>query len=287
MKMLDDCPACGSDIATDVAVLDSQRHSRYLEFSRSKFGGLLDGWLQDFEPVVRHCQQCGHYWYRYQPDPSQLAEMYAAGKPLTESGTVNREPSARMVAEMRRLRRLIPASDAQPHLLDYGSGFGRWAKAAMVAGFKVTAYEPSAERGADSSAPFELVHSLDELRGRKFAAVQLEQVLEHVSDPLETMTSISSLCQTDTIVRITVPNMRRSEEGKRLWELWPYDGKSPHILAPYEHLHGFTPRSLDALIRRARFAALGPFALIPMYSSNVVRSYVGKLVPSLGLPSGW
>ena len=49
-----------------------------------------------------------------------------------------------MVKEMQKLKLLVGKD--KPTLLDYGSGFGRWARAAVEAGFEVIAFEPSNKR---------------------------------------------------------------------------------------------------------------------------------------------
>src|SRR5688572_22233033 len=157
-----------------------------------------------------------------------------------------------MVRTLRQLKRLAVRKTA-PRFLDFGSGFGRWARAAAEIGFDVHAYEPSKVRGNEESPPFTLVHDLSELGSRKFDVVNIEQVLEHAADPLATLRAVRVVCIPEAIVRITVPNILRSPEGKHLWEEWPFDGRRPHTMAPFEHLHGFTPHSLECLVERAGF----------------------------------
>ena len=72
---------------------------------------------------------------------------------------------------MRRLRCLIPGN--QPTLLDYGSGFSRWARAAVTAGFDVWAYEPAVVRGYEETPPFRLISDRCDLKGRTFDAIDI------------------------------------------------------------------------------------------------------------------
>jgi len=276
------CPACGSSASTTVASLDEDRRERFLAYSSVKYGGALDCVLEAVPPVISGCTDCGHFWYRNQPDGQLLGRMYAAGRPLIAGGNPSRAPSAAMHAEMARLRRLTERPGRRPTLLDYGSGYGRWAHAAVAAGFEVTAFEPSAERGAGADAGFKLVHDLMSLRGQRFAVIQLEQVLEHVADPLAALKNVRSFCDADTVVRITVPNMLRATEGRTLWSAWPFDGHRTHIMAPYEHLHGFTPKSLDRLLRRACFEPIPAKSLLRHYPSVPLRSLLGAAFPSIG-----
>jgi len=165
--------------------------------------------------------------------------------------------------------------------LDFGSGLGRWSRAAVLEGFSVTAYEPSLERGSEKDTPFELVHSIAELKNRKFDAIQLEQVLEHVPDPLITLKMLLKFCKPHTVVRITVPNLLRDQDRENIWVTWPFDGKSPHFLAPFEHLHGFTPRSLDIIINRAGFSNSNLLMEAKGARLNLLRRSMGRIIPKL------
>jgi SAM-dependent methyltransferase len=283
VRTVSSCPACASHATTVAATLDTpERRKRYEQFSQAKYGGLLTDALADVAPAVLRCTECGHCWYRQQPEPEQLGRMYAAGRPLFADIPRTREPSQAMSVEMVRLRGLVGPQSQAPTLLDYGSGYGRWARAAVQAGFQVTAFEPSAERGAEGHAPFELVHSLDALKGRCFTAIHLEQVLEHVPDPLQALQDLRSFCEAGAVVRITVPNLMRTPEGRALWDHWPFDGRTPHTMAPFEHLHGFTPRSLRRLLQRAGFRPLGTARLLRHYPAVPARSLLGRAFPRLG-----
>jgi hypothetical protein len=242
----------------------------------------MDGWLNTIPVIVLRCQGCGHCWYKHQPEPAQLDEMYASARPLKSALSVSLEPTAGMVSEMKRLLRVTGAIGAGATLLDYGSGYGRWARAAVQAGFKVTAFEPSAARSAQHVGSFELVHSLDVIRGRQFAALHLEQVLEHIPAPMSALAGARAFCDASTVVRVTVPNLLRNPDGARRWATWPFDGQSPHILAPFEHLHGFTPRSLRALIARAGFRSISLARLLRHRASLPFRRLLSIGVPVLG-----
>jgi SAM-dependent methyltransferase len=141
----------------------------------------------------------------------------------------------------------------------------------------VHAYEPSKTRGREENPPFTLVHTIAELGLRKFDVINLEQVLEHTRSPMATLQTLHSLCRPGAIVRIAVPNILRSAEGKHLWSDWPFDGRRPHTLAPFEHLHGFTPESLKRLVKRAGFSQVRWSRLIFTHPQLAFRRVVGQL----------
>ena len=282
MRTVSDCPACCASNPTNVAQLDGRSRQAFLEYDQLKYGGLLSGWIDIVPPEILACRACGHAWYRNQPDPEQLAIMYASGRPLLKlPHPQSNTPTSAMQEEMRRLRHLVGIEGRQPSLLDFGSGRGRWARAAVLEGFKVVAYEPSVSRGNENDPPFKLVHSEDELNGSRFDVINLEQVLEHVPDPNKILLNIRSYCSDATIVRITVPNILWCEEGKDIWRLWPFDGQRTHVMAPFEHLHGFTPSSLVNLIKRSGYEHLPLKKTWRNYTIVSLRNLVGKLYPNV------
>lgn len=281
MRLVDSCPACASaSFGRQVTIDNEERASRFRKFSQLKYGGLFDDWVDELQPEIVSCGACGHHWYRRQPSAEQLSLMYANGRPL-QNATVSREPSAEMLVEMKRLRQL--SRKQAPTLLDFGSGFGRWARAAARAGFDVHAYEPSQARGAESVDEFQLVHDLSEIEGMRFDVINLEQVLEHVPDPLQTLEQIKAYFAGGTILRVRVPNIARPPEGAAVWQDWPHDGTTRvHIMAPFEHLHGFTPASLKALARRAGFDVVSGWRLARSYPVNWLRDAAEPLRPGWG-----
>ncbi|MEC5382428.1 class I SAM-dependent methyltransferase [Aurantimonas sp. C2-6-R+9] len=248
----------------------------------------MDRWVETIKLSVRRCDVCGHHWYEEQPESDQLAAMYEAHRPVFPEAAT-RDPSPAMITQMRRLLRLVerlrPCRGATPRLLDYGSGYGRWARAAQSVGFDVVAFEPSLNRGAEkaeSAVAFDVVHELNALRERRFDAVNLEQVLEHIPTPCETLSGLLELAAPGAVLRIATPNVLRCPEGDRLYATWPYDGKRAHTLAPFEHVNGFTPRSLQAVVNRAGWTRVSDKAAIFSNPTHALRRLAGLAVPSLG-----
>ncbi len=288
MRQITECPACeGARIVIRVDDCPQARE-RYLAFSAITYGGVIDNWLSEIALRIRQCRDCGHCWYEQQPNEAQLSTMYEAIIPRSP-GPPPRSPTAGMVHQMRRLRTLVsrirPGRNPAdlPALLDYGSGYGRWARAAAEVGFRVVAFEPSVSRGRDpeaTAAGIEVIHDLSVLEGCSFDAVNLEQVLEHIPDPGAALTGLLSHCRAETVLRITVPNILRSYEGGRLWADWPYDGARAHTLAPFQHLHGFTPNSLRRIAARSGFSPVAMYRVLPIDPVHAVRIGLRWLLPS-------
>jgi hypothetical protein len=291
MRRVSACPACGGR-HHDLVVSDSDAaRQRFLAFSRRSYGGVMDEWLSDLQLRVLGCHDCGHFWYEQQPDDDQLVAMYEAMTPLANAEPLTMDPTPRMMDEMRCLHRLIrmhgtvTGAEHMPTMLDYGSGFGRWARAAAVCGFQVVAYEPSRARGEKyllAQAGIESVHDLAALEGRRFDAINLEQVLEHIHHPVSALVGLKAWSHEKTVMRVAVPNVLRCPEGSRLWETWPYDGTRAHSLAPFEHLHGFSPNSLRVLAHRAGLALIPPSNMIRVAPAHALRAWIGRFLPKYG-----
>lgn len=279
---IDSCPACGDKDILEVVTLNEGNKARYLEYSKEKYANFLDSWIEQLDITIDTCSVCGHHWYREQPDNAMLSEMYAKGRPLLPQNNISiRAATPAMLWEMGRLKSVL--NIMTPSLLDYGSGFGRWARAAIAVGFKVTAYEPSEERGLEKDdINFTLVHDIKLLKNSNYDAINLEQVLEHVLQPIELLKELHGYCSTNTLLRITVPNVLRCPEGSEIWSEWPYNGTRVHTMAPFEHLQGFTPKSLQTVAIRAGFIPASDLRVWFKYPKEMIRSYVGKLFPKLG-----
>ena len=230
-----------------------------MQLSEIKYAGIMNDWLDQSSLQIMRCQLCKHFWYHEQPHFSELMEMYNSSVPLHPERALKiskNKPTPRMLDEMDRLYNYISnSSNIDNTMLDYGSGFGLWTKAATDVGFNVEAYEPSVSRG-DQSKNYSGTHvtnNLDELKAESFGLINLEQVLEHVSDPLETLSSLLQYTTKDSILRVSVPNIDRFLLSSNLWKGWPFDGNSTHIMQPFEHLHGFTIKSLKKVLLRSGF----------------------------------
>ena len=112
--------------------------------------------------------------------------------------------------------------------------------------------------------------------------VYKRQVLEHVPAPLETLEQLKAYISPETILRVRVPNILRPPEGADIWKAWPYDGKRVHIMAPFEHLHGFVPLSLIALLNRSGFKPLPLNALWRQYPVLATRNLINRFYPPAG-----
>jgi SAM-dependent methyltransferase len=151
--------------------------------------------------------------------------------------------------DARRLALLSRAVPAGGVVVDAGAGRGRFVAAARAAGYDARGLEPSA-RGAHAAAaigaPVAQVPIEDaEVPPGSLDAVTLWHVLEHLDDPGRALSLIAAWLRPGGAVLVGVPNLA-SWQARLGGERWY------HLDVPRHRVH-FTPRGVDALLRRSGF----------------------------------
>jgi len=274
---VENCPACGCEATTTVFTPRPKHWECFEALSDRKYKGCMNAWMDHLDLQVKECADCQHLWHHTHPEFLSLLEMYGSSVPLN-SNAVSHEPNATVLKSMKNLFSLAKSiSNETPTFLDYGSGRGKWSKAAVRAGFQVWAYEPSESRSSDGfKEGFVLVNELNELNGLCFDVVNLEQVLEHAQDPYEILRGLTQFLKNDSVLRITTPNISRFRR-KKLWNDFPFSGDSMHLLSPYEHLQGFNSLSIKRLLRRAGFSHITKIEAWKTHPLQMIRYLVGTL----------
>ncbi len=155
---------------------------------------------------------------------------------------------------------------ASGRLLDIGCGMGEFLDVAARSGFEVTGIEPSptASEIAGRRHPVLKGEFLDlDLGARRFDAVTLWSVLEHVRTPGETLARIASLMERGGFLALRVPDVRGLLPGLALAIHRLTFGR---VSAPlrvlyqldwhYKHFTGFDRRTLSRAVENAGFAIL-------------------------------
>lgn len=247
------CPACGSERYRRHVELDDRSRQRFEDFTSRKYGELFHDWAERHDVAIAACLDCPHKWYIEIPDEKTLSDMYRVARPLNNRRGAKARQSAAMVKRMMSLRKLASGKNT---LLDFGAGSCNWSRAAAAAGFSVTAFEPNDNRGAEQDDGYEVVTDSAQLGGQMYALVHLEQVLEHLPHPYDVLRSLRARLHPDGILVARVPNVAKEERMSDVWDNWPFDGQRAHVMAPFEHLQGFTPRSLRIMVERAGYEPL-------------------------------
>ena len=192
---------------------------------------------------VERCLDCSLGFLNPQPSWDDLQAYYTESyDAYSRSGDV--EAAARDALNSGEVR-FLPIPKGK-RVLDFGCGGGFFLRVCQRLGATVKGIEPS-----PIGAEFARSHGLDVFHGtleqfetdEKFDIITVNQVLEHVPDPISTLTRLKSLLAPGGTILIAVPNAACSWAKKLGWK---WDGAD----LPFHLLH-FTPESMARAAGRA------------------------------------
>jgi len=210
---------------------------------------------------VVSCRRCGLLSVR--PPLALTAEdcrqMYDGGY-FVWGGPLWARCEAREIRQ--RLARLLALRPGARTFLDVGCGRGAAMREAGRLGLRAVGQEVSDNRAADARGCGFFLGELAEMAGQErhrgaFDLVYMNSILEHVPDPAGLLASARRLIRPGGALYVGVPNeasLRKRAQGL-LRKALSGPGVAARIapLRPPYHLWGFSPRALDALLRRAGF----------------------------------
>jgi 2-polyprenyl-3-methyl-5-hydroxy-6-metoxy-1,4-benzoquinol methylase len=160
----------------------------------------------------------------------------------------------------------MKAHGASGRLLDIGCGMGEFLDVAARSGFTVAGVEPSPTASALAAERHSVIRGefLDaDLAGRRFDAVTLWSVLEHVPAPAEVLARIGGLMEKGGILALRVPDVRGLLPVLALLLHRASFGRFSGPLAVlyqldwhYKHFTGFSRRTLVRAVGNAGFEVL-------------------------------
>jgi SAM-dependent methyltransferase len=157
---------------------------------------------------------------------------------------------------LRQLDRRV-ASQASRRLLDIGAHAGRFMSMAQAAGWDVEGVEVNPKTAAHAQrrtrAPVHRV-GIDAVAaaGRRYDALTLTDVLEHIPDPVHVLTAAAGLLVPGGAVAVKVPSGPAQRRKEQL--LSTLDRGRPISLADnLVHVNHFSPHSLRLALERAGF----------------------------------
>ncbi len=252
------CPVCAS---TDSQVLCE------LDFADSVLAAFIERFYAGRVPLAAlagaryRVVACGRCDLLYQDPILDAAGMRAlyeewidSDASLAKKRRAPRKLFGGYAGQIQTLGRLIARPPAEVRVLDYGMGWGYWARMANAHGYVVEGYEPSPTRRAHAR---ELgVVSIDRLpdAGSAYDFILASQVLEHVPDPRACLADLAAQLAPGGILHLRVP------DGRGVAAHLARHGWSPDLDAihPLEHINCFTRASLLFATREAELTAFNP-----------------------------
>ena len=252
------CPVCGSAGISEVFnVKDNTVSQEYFE--------------------IDHCRNCQVRFTQNSPSEASIGAYYKSDDYISHTdsskGLINRIYRFVRNFSLNQKKNLVEKNTGLKNgsLLDVGSGTGHFASAMQKAGWQVTGLEP--DEGARTVASKE--HSLNlfppaelfNLPEKKFNAITLWHVLEHVHDVKKYIQAFKKLLADNGKLFIAVPNYT-SYDAEAYKEYW----------AAYDvprHLYHFSPRSMQVLMEKhgLKMLAYKPMWYDSFYISMLSSKY--------------
>jgi hypothetical protein len=246
-----ECPVCADSHFETVwrAPFNEGRLAAYLRNYYLQDPPAADYWLC-------RCRRCELIYQRLVGDEAFLATLYgdwitAVADPwndLTYAADMADPYGSRDAHELTTIAAFLGKPITQLKVLDFGTGWGLWPTIAAKLGAEAYAIELAPHKARFVAKQGVRVIGENEIEAHHFDCINLEQVLEHVSDPLPLLRRLRSC----SIVKVAVPNASAvtGKTVQNLREIIP--------VQPFEHINGFTPKALEMLAARAGLIEVRP-----------------------------
>jgi len=153
------------------------------------------------------------------------------------------------VLRIERLTQNIRAPGEPVRLLDFGCGFGEFLEAAALFGFEAVGVDRSHDKREE--ARIHIATSLDDLdTSRRFHAITLFEVLEHLDHPGAILDALAALIAPGGILVLETPDC----EG--VTGIASADDYAR--VHPLEHINAFTHATLRSIAERRGFRTIDP-----------------------------
>lgn len=249
------CPLCESNEHETVVDLEADAFCR-TNWTYSADYRMILGIAESARfPIVR-CRRCAMVFALLLPDADFLIALYdrVIQKAECVAGSENRPGYGRRLRYVAELLELAPPADPL-RALDYGSGLGVTLRILRACGVGATGFDPSALR-SDYVREQELtiVGDPSELNGA-FEIVVLDNVIEHLPDPVATIEGLRGMTMSGTVAYVSVPPYEETFLRAQI-ERYRAGEAIDMTLNPWEHLNYFSLAHLDALMLRGGFRRL-------------------------------
>ena len=156
---------------------------------------------------------------------------------------------AHMTEEILVIRQLV--REKRPRVLDFGCNWGKWASMALAHGCDVYGVEVNRDAAGFCASRGINIIGFDKLAAHHFDFVNVDQVAEHLADPLATIQSLASRLRAGGFLKLSTPGNprlpRALREAQATGDNSVLTTRTLDSLAPLSHVNLFTAHSLQRL----------------------------------------
>jgi SAM-dependent methyltransferase len=275
------CPVCLSN-ETEALYSSPYTEDPVRAFVLSHYQGQgavnLD-YLRGTDFTLCDCKTCGTLYQRNVPNGFLLDKVY--NEMISAATLFPREINNLTIAmfnsiagEMTELFARVGKRPSEIRMLDYGFGYGAWARVAVALGAQVYATEISPEKIAFGKEIGVKMIGEDELAAMQFEIVHTEQVFEHLTEPRVDFFKLAARVAPGGIMKVAVPpagNIRGLLKSRGMAAMSPLesDWQAPAernkarqnagymCVVPLEHVNVFSSKSIERLGEEAGLSLVG------------------------------
>jgi 2-polyprenyl-3-methyl-5-hydroxy-6-metoxy-1,4-benzoquinol methylase len=247
------CPACGSTPAKTLFCMPFSAPIINTYINKAYLGKVDVSILKHSNLEFRICLCCRLIYQSYILNPAGLKLLYDIwidpGRASAWHTQGIRRTQNAYASRIALAKKLLPSS---LRLLDFGAGFGLFSEMAARAGFNVTALDISSDRERRLRRPGVTVISTLEETDQQFDLINVDQVLEHLSNPYAVLHQLAQHLHKNGIFYVSVPNAAGIEHTlPRLTYLNDQERFNALLPAiPLQHINSFSRHALHRLLRR-------------------------------------
>lgn len=264
MVARDTCPGCEGQGVVSLyrCAYDEEPLRGYLQRFYLPQGGVEVEYLRGADYHLVRCPACGLVYQREVPGDDLMLRLYerwidpdlAFRRHLDDAGL---PMYAQYAQELMRLLAWFERRPSSIDVLDFGMGWGRWARMAKAFGCNVWGAELSPRRIEYAARHGIEALAWEEIPNRAFDLINTDQVFEHIPDPLVALRHLVRALKPGGLVKLSVPDGTTILERLKAmdWEAPVTSPNSLHAVAPLEHINCFSRASL---VHMAALAGLEP-----------------------------
>lgn len=246
------CPLCGSNKVTplfkrEFSDADFQQFLKIEPTYGQHFrDDLAAGLLNDQHFYILQCDSCSFMFQEYILNNTGMQKLYDKWmepeevKRITNSFRNFDDLIANYVHRLNYVEQYF--SDRPINLMDWGAGLGNFCKLAKDRpAYTVTAYDFSGEKSKELTDLNIETRTLGELHEKEFHFINIDQVLEHVPDPVALLKECSRFLKDDGLIFVSTPDCKAL---KSLISKGDMDEVFHECVSPHQHINAFTNKSM-------------------------------------------
>ncbi|HVG42632.1 MAG TPA: class I SAM-dependent methyltransferase [Chitinophagaceae bacterium] len=250
----ENCPVCGgSDV--EILIERSIQDKDFIKFieleptyKENFYNDLKKGVLKDQIFKAVKCSRCSFIFQQFVLNETGMGKLY--NEWLDHAEVMSIINSANRVLHDQRFAERINYvkrhfKNEKINILDWGAGLGHFCLVAKKMGnVNVYAYDFSNEKNRHLEEAGIIVKNEQELDLKFFHFINIDQVLEHVSDPVGLLTGCTKYLREDGIIFISTPLCNTIEKKLKNNNL---DRETFEQLSPHQHINAFTNQTLKGI----------------------------------------